>query len=272
MKRLLIISMTLAFSFTLGSELYSQNLLKKIKNKVEDKTVDKAVDKVFGKDADKNKTTTNTNDDTNNNNMGAANTSSRARPTQNSEGGGLSKTNTDVKGSINEAKTAVAAKKYPDARYSVRQAIQAVELEIGQNILKSLPDKANDLPKLPEEDKVTSNGIGFQGLFITRVYSAKDKELSIEILNDATMLMGINMYLNNPGMGGDNENNGKRIKYKDYPGLLQFDKSSGYALSVPFGQTSLFVVKGVNFKDEAEFMASANLFDLEKIKTELGEK
>jgi hypothetical protein len=275
MKRLTIVSLILVFSVFLGGDLYSQALIKKIKSKVEDKAADKAadkaVDRIFGKEPAKNEpsaTTPSTGDQKSTGTSG-----SRARPTQNNEGGGLTNTPVDVKESIKSARTAMESKNYPDAKYSVKQAIQAVEIEIGHNILKSMPDNADGLPKIGEEDNVVCNGIGFAGLLIHRVYSTKDKELTVEIVNDATMLMGINMYLNNAGMREtQNDNSMKQVKYKGNPGVLQFDQSSGYSLDVPFGQSSLFIVKGVNYKSEGDFMKAAEVFDLEKIKLELGEK
>ncbi|MHC1705997.1 MAG: hypothetical protein AB9842_00605 [Bacteroidales bacterium] len=270
MKRLSILSMIFVFSLLGPGELHAQALIKKIKSKVEDKAVDKAVDKVFGKETPKSDQKQSEQDSDSEKNTSTS--KSRKKPTQNNETGGLSKASVDVKENIKSARTAAETKNYPDARYSIQQAIQGIEIEIGQNILKSLPETADGLPKIADEDQVICKGIGFAGLFINRVYGSDDKELSVEIVNDATMLMGINMYLGNPGMGNQSDNNMKQLKYKGYPSVMQFDQSEGYSLNVPFGQTSLFIVKGVNYKNEADFTKAAELFDLEKIKLELGEK
>ena len=53
---------------------------------------------------------------------------------------------------------------------------------------------------------------------------------------------------------------------------MQFDNSSGYTLSVPFGQSSIMVVNGINYKSESEIMAAADNIDIESIKQKLGEQ
>lgn len=263
-----IISFLFLLSLFISCQAYSQgSLLRKIQSKAEDK----AVKKIFKEDPKDPKSSETKNDQTDQ--SGQNNSKSGKKSVQNTEGEGLTNAPPDVNNSIKSAKTAYDAKNYVDARYSVRQAILDVELEIGQNILKSFPDKADGLSKDEKEDLVNSSGVGFSGLTIQRVYRTESKELSVNIMNDAVMLMGINMYLNNPGYASnDNENKAKQVQFNEYRGLLQYDKGSGYTLSVPFGQNSLFVVKGVNYKNENELMTAAKLFDLEKIKTELGEK
>lgn len=262
-----IISLLFLLSLFLSYQGFSQNFLKKVQSKAEDQ----AVKKIFKEDSKKDKSTYSTNNQSDS--IAQKGSASRRKSVQNTEGEGLSKTAPDVNNSIKSAKTAYDAKNYADARYSVRQAIQGVELEIGQNILKSLPDKADGLPKDEQEDVVNNTGVGFAGLTIQRVYHTDNKELTVSIMNDAVMLMGINMYLDNPGYASnESSNNAKQVQYNEYKGILQFEQSSGYTLSVPFGQNSLFVVKGVNYKNENDLMTAAKLFDLEKIKTELGEK
>ena len=192
---------------------------------------------------------------------------------KNTEKGGLTSTPPDVKQNIASARTAFAGKKYGEAKFAVKQALLGVELEIGQNLLKSLPDKVDGLPKVPEEDQVKSSGAGFIGLQIDRVFRDDKKELALNILNDANISMGINMYLNNPGYSSQGNSEGKKtVMFKGNKGLLEFNEDEGYTLHVPIGQTSLFIVKGVNYKSEADFMNAANQFDIQKIKTELGEK
>jgi hypothetical protein len=259
-----ILSLLFLLSLLISCPVYSQGFLKKIQNKAEDE----AVKKLFKEDSKKDKPSNSTSDPSDSD----AQKNSKSG-IQNTEGEALSKTPPDVKNSIKSARTSYEAKNYTEARYSVREAILGVELEIGQNILKGLPDKADGMPKEGKEDIVNSTGVGFAGLTIQRVYRSETKELTVSVMNNATMLMGINMYLNNPSYSSnDPDNNVKQIQFNEYRGLLQFDKSSGYTLSVPFGQNSLFVVKGVNYKNENDLIAAAKLFDLEKIKTELGEK
>jgi hypothetical protein len=271
MKTRYVTGLLLLLSLFLGSQLYAQgSLLNKVKNKAEDK----AVKKLFGED-EKKDNSSNTNSNTNNSDTYDASgqkSGKSGKSVQNTEGGGITKTPPDVLASIKAARTSFEAKNYVDARYSVKQAIMGVELEIGQNILKGLPEKVDGLPIDPEEDDVSSQGIGFIGLNIHRVYRSEKKEFDLSIMNDASMLMGINMYLEHGGYSTKEDNNTKTVQFNSYRAMLQYDEGSGYTLSVPFGQNSLYMVKGVNYKTEDEFLSIAKTIDLEKIKTELGEK
>jgi len=178
----------------------------------------------------------------------------------------------DVKENIANAETAYKDKNYVDARYSIRQAILGVEMEIGHNILEDFPGSVKGLNTVPEEDKVTSGGIGFSGLTIERMYRATDQELRITVANDAILLASVNMYLSSGAYATSTEENQKRVTFKGYRGVLEYDEYSGYTLSVPFGQSSIFVANGINFASEQEIMAAAEEFDIEKIKKELGEQ
>jgi len=269
MKRASIVFVLLLLPFFIGSEAYSQNLLKKIKSKAEDKVVNK----VFG-EGDSNSGSSSTNTTTTTSTTEETTSSAKGSKTvQNTTGGGLVTTPPDVKENIASAKTEFSANNYTDARYAVRQAILGVEMEMGQNVLKSLPEKADGMPYLTEEDKVTSSGIGFVGMTIERVYQTEDKELKVTIQNDAAMLTAVNAYLSGGGYAvSSTDQNSKRVKFEGYQALLQYDESTGYTLSVPFGQSSLLVVLGVNYPDEKTMMSAAGLFDIEKIKKELGEK
>ena len=275
MNRCKIFCMLLLLPLFFGGEVYSQGFLQKVKSKAEDK----AINKIFG--GDKQNTTNSTGTNSTNGSSasgtsgaygtGTSGSGSGSGSVQNTQGG-LVTTPPNVNENIDAAKTAFDAKNYANARFSVRQAILGIEMELGQKVLKSLPDKADGMPNVPAEDKVTSSGIGFVGLTIERNYRTENKELRLEIANDAVMLSAVNMYLNSGYMTSSNDNKQKVTQFKGYKGLLQFDQSSGYTLSVPFGQSSLFVLHGVNYASENDFMNAANLFDIDKIKTELGEK
>lgn len=276
MNKCKIICLLLLLPLLYGGEAYSQSFLRKVKEKAEDK----AIKKIFGEDQQNNNNNNNssgtsTSGNSNSGSMGTYGTtgSGSSGSVQNTKGGGLVTTPPDVKENIASAKSAYAAKNYADAKYSVRQAILGIEMELGKKVLTELPEKADGLPTVPEEDKVTSGSAGLVGLTIQRIYRSNDKELKLMIANDAMMLSAVNMYLQNGGYTtSSDEKNTKQTKFKGYRAIIQYDDNSGYTLSVPFGQSSLFTVNGVNYASESEFMNAANLFDLDKIKTTLGEK
>ena len=129
----------LAAGLMLSATADAQGVLKKFKDKVNkavDKSVDKEVEKKTGVPSEPSQTG---NDNSSNNNSG--------KPT-NKGGGGLTNTEPpDVKAQMTEAETAHGAKNYSDARYSLQQAIMGVEIQLGRQILKSLPDAVNQFRK-----------------------------------------------------------------------------------------------------------------------------
>ncbi|HEU4901801.1 MAG TPA: hypothetical protein VFT06_03390 [Flavisolibacter sp.] len=192
----------------------------------------------------------------------------------NKGGQGLVVTPPDVKENLNTAETVFNQGKYSEARYAVQQAMLGVEMQIGQQILKSLPETIGDLPFNPKADQVTSTGWGWVGLTIKREYNKEDKQLRFTITNNSAWMQAINLYFNNVGYaqttGG--QQNWKQTRIKGYRAVIEYNESAGYKLSVPLGQTSLLVYEGVNYATEQDFMAAANAIDIDAIKNKLGEK
>lgn len=247
----------------------AQGFVGKLKQKAADaaeKALEKKADEKTGTN---NSSNTNTNDQSNS----STNSSSGNRPT-NKGGGGLVSTPPDVNQNLADAETAFKSGSYGEARYAVQQAMLGVEMEIGQKVLKSLPEKVATMPMITEEDQVTSTGYGWAGLTIARVYRTDDKELKATIANNSAMMSAVNMYLANGGYsqqtGG--QQNWKQTKVKGYKAIIEYDESSGYKLSVPLGQSSLIVWEGINYANEQEMMSAANAFDIDGIKKMLGEK
>ena len=249
----------LAFGLALilfaGPPISAQSFLKKLKQRAEDEIIND----VFGEEKKKENAT--------------FQKTSTASGAKNTRGEGLTHTAPDVMENIVSAESAFNQGSYTEARYAVRQAILGIEMEIGQNILDGFPEEVKGLRKVPENDNVSSMSIGFVGLIIERVYRENDQQLKVTVGNDAAMLSSVNMYLSSGAYASTGEDqNHKQVKFKDYRGVLAYDDYSGYTLSVPFGQSSIFVAEGVNFQDEEEILAAADEFDIEKIKKEFGEQ
>ena len=192
---------------------------------------------------------------------------------RNTSGGGLISTPPDVKENLTSAETSFGGGKYSEARYAVQQAMLGVELEIGQAILKSLPQAIGDLNYEAAADQVTSTGWGWTGLTIFRKYTKGDKQLRFTIANNAVWMQAINLYFS----GGYAQQSGgeqkwKQTKIKGLRAVIEYDENTGYKLSAPLGQTSLLVYEGVNYANEQEFMKAAEQIDVDKIKKQLGEK
>lgn len=256
--KLLLAGCSVLFSFS----MYAQGFVEKLKQKAS-----QAAEKALEKKAEE-KTGANQNTSANESHQTTSN-----RPA-NKGGGGLISTPPDVNENLTEAETAYKAGNYSEARYAVQQAMLGVEMEIGQKVLKSLPETVAGLPKIADADQVTSTGYGWAGLTIVREYRHDDKELRTTVANNSAWMSSLNMYLSNGGYsqttGG--EQNWKQTKVKGHKAIIEYDESSGYKLSVPLGQSSLIVWDGINFASEQEMMSAANTFDIDGIKKMLGEK
>jgi len=261
MKYIFYVLFFLLSSMLTQSPLHSQNLLKKLKDKAEDKVVNK----VFGEDNSGTATGASSGTAT------SSGTETRQSRMQNTSGGGLVSTPPDVRKNLTAARSAFTSGNFGDARYAARQALLGVEMELGKRVLASLPQKVDGLETDPSQDRVTSTGIGFVGLTMERTYRSDEKELRILVNNDALLLSSVNIYLN-AGYVSSDEPEKKVVQFQNYKALLSYDDASGYTLNVPFGQSSMFSVQGINYSNENTFMAAAGQFDIEKIKKGLGEK
>ena len=257
----------LIMALALSNAAPAQGILKKIKDKVNkavDKSVDKEVEKKTGVPSESSQTG---NDNSNSNN-------STGKPT-NKGGGGLTNTEPpDVKAQMTEAETAHGAKNYSDARYSLQQALMGVEIQLGRQILKSLPATVVSVPADTLQDKVMSTQWGWNNLSIQRVYIKDDKQLTITIGNNSLYSGMMSMYFSNAGMMEANaeKQNFKQVKVKGNKAVIQYDDSKGYTLIMQMGQTSMIVWECINFANEQEVMTAANSFDIDGIKKMLGEQ
>jgi len=201
-------------------------------------------------------------------------TSNNGKPT-NKGGAGLKNTPPpDVNQQMTDAEKAYDANKYSDARYSIQQALIGVEIQLGRELLKSLPSEVNGLPKDTTQDKVVSTQWGWANMTIQRVYyDGKEKQLTTTIGNNGLYAGLVNMYFNNAYVQADaNQQNVKQTKVKDYKALISYEESKGYTLIVPIGQSSMIVWECVSFADENEVMNAATQFDIDGIKKKLGEQ
>ena len=250
-------------------------VLNRLKQKVENKTEQKAgqeIDKLFG--GKKKDQPNGQSGQGGANGAGGINGSGGNNPANNA-GGGLISTPPDVKQNLADAESAYKKSSYGEARYSVQQAMLGVELEIGNKILKSLPESIAGLNKDAESDQVASAGWGWAGLTIQREYKdKKDKQLTVTIANNSVWMAGVNAYLTSGGYAQqtNGEQNWKQTKVKGYRAIIEYNEGSGYKLSVPLGQSSIVVYEGINFASEPDMMKAAEAVDLDSIKKELGEQ
>ena len=273
--------LTLGAALFMGTQVAKAQVLNRLKQKVENKTEQKAgeeIDKLFG---GKKKDQTSgqsgqggANGQGGQDGSGGSNSGSGSNPS-NKGGAGLISTPPDVKQNLADAEVAYKKNSYGESRYSVQQAMLGVELEIGNKILKSLPESIIGLNKEAESDQVTSTGWGWAGLTIHREYSdGKDKQLTVNIANNSVLMAGVNAYFASGGYAQqtNGEQNWKQTKVQGYKAIIEFNEGSGYKLSIPIGQSSIIVYEGINFATEPEMMKAAEVIKIDSIKKELGEQ
>ncbi len=213
---------------------------------------------------------------TNSSNSSSSNSTSGSGSPQNKKGGGLTNTPPpDVKEEIADAEKAQTAGNYSDARYSVQQALMSVELQIGQQVLQSLPHTVSGLQKDTAQNAVMSTSWGWNNLTIQSVYKKADQQMTVTIGNNSFYSGFINLYFNNGAMQTSNNGNNTNVKQTRVKGnkaVITYDDSKGYSLLIPLGQASLIVWECVNFPDEVSVMNAANAFDIDGIKKMLGEQ
>lgn len=266
MKRIVFL-LGIGFLFVMPQITQGQ-FLKKLKEKAND-----AVNKVV-----ENKTGVSNETESANNASESQNqtNSTNSNKPVNKGGAGLKNTAPpDVNAAMDNAGKSFSAKDYSDARYEVQQALMGIEIQLGRELLKSLPDAVDGLQKDTTEDKVVSTQWGWNNMTIQRVYSdKKDKQLTVTIGNNMLYAGLVNAYFGNAYavQANSQDQNVKQVKVQGNKAIISYEDSKGYSLVVPIGQSSMIVWECINFANEDEVMAAANAFKIDDIKKSLGEK
>lgn len=273
MKKTTIVSAMLGVAMFMHFDTSAQGFLKKLKDKASDvanKAVDKKIDQATGVDA-----SSNSNTGTNAGNAGTTGSSnSRSGNPTNKVGEGLKNTTPpDVNQQITEAEKANAAGNFSDARYSIQQALLGIEVQMGKEILKSLPSAVAGLEKDTLEDRVTSTQWGWANLTIQRIYRKDDKQFTVLVGNNSAYSGFMNILF----AGNFTESNGqtqnfKQIKVKGNKAMIKYDQNEGYTVLVQMGQSGMITFSGINFATEQDMMTAVNAIDIDGIKKMLGEK
>lgn len=172
----------------------------------------------------------------------------------------------DFSKDIADAKSSYSAHNLADAHFSLEQAIQEIDMIVGKEVLKLLPDKMNDASSIASQDQVTAN-IGFVGATVHRSYGTTGSQ--VEIISNSPLIASLNTFLNMPFVGGMMRNSTtKVVKVQGYKSRLekQGDNENGkpnYQLQIPF--KSALITVTANGMDENSVLAFANSIPLDKI-------
>lgn len=170
----------------------------------------------------------------------------------------LSLTAQEVGNQLNDAHRAYNSGNLHEARAALRQAIYEIDISIGREILKLLPESIEQMHFNKAEDNVASAGIA--GIIVNRSYANEDRsqQASLDIISDSPMLAGINSLLALPMFGSDP--NQKRIRIGSRRALLEKSEDDNGVISwnvhLPMGSTLLtFNWAGTESeKDVTDFM------------------
>jgi len=172
----------------------------------------------------------------------------------------------DFSKDIADAKTSYSSGKLADAHFSLEQAVQEIDMIVGKEVLKLLPDKMSDQPSNSKDDQVSAN-VGFVGATIHRDYGTTGSQ--VEIISNSPLITSLNAFLNMPFVGGMMRNSTtKVVKIQGYKSRLekQGDNENGkpnYQLQIPF--KSALITITANGMDENTVMSFANTIPLDKI-------
>jgi hypothetical protein len=167
----------------------------------------------------------------------------------------------DVNSQLGEARKYYGDGDLQSARFALQQAMNEIDLAIGREILKILPQKMGEMPVVESSDEYNATSLGFAGIYVNRYYGDKEeKHASIQLITDSPLLSGINAILSLPmiGMGDPNQ---KRVRIGNYRGLMQksTDESGivSWDVQIPFG-SSLLTFQCVGIDDEKTVTNMAN--------------
>jgi hypothetical protein len=172
----------------------------------------------------------------------------------------------DFSKDIADAKTAYSSGKLADAHFSLEQAVQEIDMIVGKEVLKLLPEKMNDMAATTSNDQVSAN-VGFVGATVHRGYGTTGSQ--VEIISNSPLITSLNAFLNMPFVGGMMRNSTtKVVKIQGYKSRLekQSDNENGkpnYQLQIPF--KSALITITANGMDENNVMSFANSIPLDKI-------
>jgi hypothetical protein len=172
----------------------------------------------------------------------------------------------DFSKDIADAKVSYSSGKLADAHFSLEQAIQEIDMIVGKEVLKLLPEAMNGVNSVANNDQVSAN-VGFVGATVHRSYG--DSGSQVEVISNSPLITSLNAFLNMPFVGGMMRNSTtKVVKIQGYKSRLekQGDNANGkpnYQLQIPF--KSALITITANGMDENSVMAFANLIPLDKI-------
>jgi hypothetical protein len=166
----------------------------------------------------------------------------------------------DFSANLASAKSAYSSGNLEDARFAMQNMITDLDIAIGKEVLKMLPQKMETYASNAKSDNVTAN-TGLAGALVHRDYGTEEKKLNIDIMSNSPLVGSLNAMLALPFIGNSGDGTQKTVKIQGYKGVLQKSVDSetnktDYTLQIPLNNTLLtFTVPNSN---EADVLKMAN--------------
>ena len=136
------------------------------------------------------------------------------------------------------ARTAYTAGKLDDSRFAMQQMLQELDMMVGKEIIKILPQKMEDKSAAAAKDNV-SGASGWAGVVIHREYGTGDKNVDLEIITNSPMLGSLNALLSLPFVANNGDQ--KVVRIDGYKALVQKvtgeNDAANYELQLPLNST-----------------------------------
>lgn len=168
----------------------------------------------------------------------------------------------DFSKNLAEARTAYSAGKLDDARFSMQQMLQELDIITGKEIMKLLPAKMQDQNVNGANDNVSGSS-GFVGVVVHRDYG-QNGNIDLEVISNSPMITSINALLSMPLIGNTGDN--KVVKIGGYKALVQKSSNGNgydYEVQLPMNAT-LITLKAPGYTQE-QVLQMANSLPIAQI-------
>ncbi len=174
---------------------------------------------------------------------------------------------------IGNAKESYKKNDLEDTRYNLMLSMQQLDMKVGEEILKILPEKMDSMTLAKNFDNVMATS-GFIGTSIHREYGSTPKnKVEVDLITNSPLVASVNAWLNNPMMA--NMGGRKAMKVDGYKGSYTYEArdetdSAGNPVKVPYAEmqipvfSSMITIKSTNMKEDA-FVKMLNTVPVSKI-------
>jgi hypothetical protein len=189
------------------------------------------------------------------------------------QGNSSAKLGADFPKYMGNAKESYKKNDLEDTRYNLMLSMQQLDMKVGEEILKILPEKMDSMAMAKNFDNVMATS-GFIGTSIHREYgSTQQNKVDVDIITNSPLVASLNAWLNNPMMA--NMGGRKAMKVDGYKGSYTYEvrdetdvsgnqvKRSYAEMQIPVF-SSLITVKCSNMNEDA-FVKMLNTVPVSKV-------